>query len=156
MLIRKLRQERGWSQEQLSEMTDLSVRTIQRIEGGLNPSMETLRAIAGAFDTDVASLTTQAPDTESTSLRSVEEDQAIAYVQNIKGFYRHLGIYLAVISFLVVVNIIKSPQHLWVIWPAIGWGIGLALHGLRTFWRFKLFGSDWEKRMIKRHMEKNS
>ena len=34
LLIQKLRLQRGWSQEQLAELTGLSVRTIQRIERG--------------------------------------------------------------------------------------------------------------------------
>lgn len=34
MIIRKLRLQRGWSQEQLAELTGLSTRTIQRIERG--------------------------------------------------------------------------------------------------------------------------
>lgn len=32
MIVRKLRLQRGWSQEQLATLTGLSVRTIQRIE----------------------------------------------------------------------------------------------------------------------------
>ena len=34
MIVRKLRLQRGWSQEQLAEMSGLSTRTIQRIERG--------------------------------------------------------------------------------------------------------------------------
>jgi transcriptional regulator with XRE-family HTH domain len=42
LLIQKLRLQRGWSQEQLAELTGLSVRTIQRIERGQNPSASIL------------------------------------------------------------------------------------------------------------------
>jgi transcriptional regulator with XRE-family HTH domain len=34
--IKKIRLERHWSQEQLAEMSGLSIRTIQRIENGEN------------------------------------------------------------------------------------------------------------------------
>ncbi|WP_309247253.1 helix-turn-helix transcriptional regulator [Shewanella sp. VB17] len=34
MIVRKLRLQRGWSQEHLSQLSGLSVRTIQRIERG--------------------------------------------------------------------------------------------------------------------------
>jgi transcriptional regulator with XRE-family HTH domain len=37
MLIQKLRLQRGWSQEQLAELSGLSVRTIQRLEGDKLP-----------------------------------------------------------------------------------------------------------------------
>ena len=156
MIIRKLREERGWSQEQLSELSDLSVRTIQRIEGGHKPSMETLRALAAAFDTDVASLTTQAADTASNALRSVEEDEAIAHVRNIKHFYRHLFTYLVVIGFLFVLDLISSPRSFWVQYPAMGWGIAVALQGLRTYGRLKFFGREWEQRQIKKFLERKS
>jgi transcriptional regulator with XRE-family HTH domain len=34
MLVQKLRLQRGWSQQQLAELSGLNVRTIQRIEKG--------------------------------------------------------------------------------------------------------------------------
>jgi len=154
MIIKKLRQERGWSQEQLSELSDLSVRTIQRIEGGQKPSMETLRALAAAFDTDVASLTTQAADTTSNSIRSVEEDEAIAHVQNLKDFYKHLLTYLVVIGLLFFIDLTTSPHSFWVQWPAMGWGIAVALQGLKTYGRLRFFSREWEQRQIKKHMER--
>ena len=46
MILRKLRLQRGWSQEQVAELTDLSVRTIQRIERGGQPSLESAKALA--------------------------------------------------------------------------------------------------------------
>jgi DNA-binding XRE family transcriptional regulator len=36
MIVQKLRIQRGWSQEQLAELTGLRARTIQRIERGRN------------------------------------------------------------------------------------------------------------------------
>lgn len=53
MLIRKLREDRGISQEQLAEKTQLSLRTIQRIEAGHRVSYASLRALAAAFDFNV-------------------------------------------------------------------------------------------------------
>ena len=47
MIIRKLRLKRGWSQEQLAGMSGLSVRTIQRIERGQGPGLESLKSLAG-------------------------------------------------------------------------------------------------------------
>jgi class 3 adenylate cyclase len=48
-------------------------------------------------------------------------------------FYRHLGAYLAVIAFLLVINILSYQGVLWFYWPALGWGLGLYLHGLKVF-----------------------
>lgn len=155
MIIRKLRQERGWSQEQLSELSGLSVRTIQRIERGHHPSMETLKALAAAFDTDVARLTTRALDAAPASLRSARDDRAIAYVQRVKKFYTQLLTYLVVIGFLTVINLVQTPHHLWVLWPATGWGLAIVLQGLNMYGRLNFFGAAWEKRQIVKHMERN-
>lgn len=48
-LVKLLREVKKWSQEQLAELSGLSVRTIQRIEGGAPSDLDTRRAIARAF-----------------------------------------------------------------------------------------------------------
>jgi transcriptional regulator with XRE-family HTH domain len=53
MLIRKLRQDIGISQEQLAETTQLSLRTIQRVEAGHRVSYASLRALATTFGINV-------------------------------------------------------------------------------------------------------
>ncbi len=50
--IRILRIQRGWTQEQLAEISGVSPRTIQRAETANGASFDTVRAIAGAFGTD--------------------------------------------------------------------------------------------------------
>lgn len=42
--VKQLRLQRAWSQEQLAELAGVSVRTIQRIENGDRPGLETLSA----------------------------------------------------------------------------------------------------------------
>lgn len=48
--LKKLRLNCGWSQERLAGISGLSLRTIQRIENGENPSLESQLAIATAFN----------------------------------------------------------------------------------------------------------
>ncbi|MBR0868021.1 transcriptional regulator with XRE-family HTH domain [Bradyrhizobium diazoefficiens] len=50
MLIQKLRLQRGWSQEQLAQLSGLSVRTIQRLERGQPASNESLKALGAVFE----------------------------------------------------------------------------------------------------------
>lgn len=57
MLVKKLRVERKWSQEQLATLSGLSVRTIQRVESGQSASMETLKSLASVFDVEISKLT---------------------------------------------------------------------------------------------------
>ena len=155
MIVRKLRLEKGWSQEQLAEISGLSVRTIQRIERGQNPSLESLKSLAAVFETEVSELKMEAVMSNQAKI-SVEEEQAIIYVRDIKGFYTHLIIYIAVVGGLFALNITRSPNHLWAIWPAIGWGIGVLFHALNVYEVFNVFGVDWEKRQIKKRLNRNS
>jgi transcriptional regulator with XRE-family HTH domain len=62
--IRRLRQARCWTQEQLASAAQLDVRTIQRAEGGQLIAAETLQAIAGAFDEPLESLSLPPIDLE--------------------------------------------------------------------------------------------
>ncbi len=153
MLVRKLRLERGWSQEQLATLSGLSVRTIQRIERGATPGLESLNALAAVFEVDIEQL----KHGESSSSWSLEEQQVYEQVKEIKGFYSHLISYVAVIAMLFVINLIVSPGYIWAIWPMLGWGIGLTIHGLNTFEVMNLFGADWERKQVeKRLADKNS
>ena len=49
------------------------------------------------------------------------------------GFYVHVSVYAAVMTLLVLINLMSSPGTLWFIWPLIGWGFAVALHGVRVF-----------------------
>ncbi|MEE4637441.1 MAG: DUF805 domain-containing protein [Wenzhouxiangella sp.] len=54
--LRELRTARQWSQEQLSKLTGLNLRTIQRLESGAKISSESLRALAAVFEVPAESL----------------------------------------------------------------------------------------------------
>jgi len=56
MILKELRISRHFSQEQIAQMSGLNVRTIQRIESGKNPSIESLKFIASALDVGVSTL----------------------------------------------------------------------------------------------------
>ena len=75
-------------------------------------------------------------------------------VEEIKGFYGNLIAYIVVNTGFVVLNLITSPKHLWFFWPMIGWGIGLAFHGMKVFNYMPFLGKDWEERKIKEFMDK--
>jgi transcriptional regulator with XRE-family HTH domain len=53
LLIKELRTKKGLTQEELADLTELSVRTIQRIENGeVDPRAYTLQMISKALDVD--------------------------------------------------------------------------------------------------------
>lgn len=57
MILRKLRDKKQWSQEQLAHVSGLNVRTIQRVESGKKASLETLKCLAAVFEVDISKLT---------------------------------------------------------------------------------------------------
>jgi len=143
MIVRKLRLQRGWSQDQLATLTGLSVRTIQRIEQGQQPGLESLKALASVFELDVAQLDgTQQQERE---MRGNE-------VEGLKGFYYHIFSYVLVICGLFVINYLSNPGYIWAWWPALGWGLGLISHAINLFQPFKLFGPEWERRQIEKRL----
>ena len=73
-------------------------------------------------------------------------------VAALRGFYRHLGVYVIVNMGLFLINMAVSPETLWFIWPLMGWGIAIVLHALRVFGG--AFGSNWEEKKIDELMKK--
>ena len=154
MLIQKLRLQRGWSQEQLADLSGLSVRTIQRLERGQTASVESLKALGAAFEIDFSDLKEPDMSTVTSQSQSVHADEALAmaHVRKLKGFYMHLALYVIIISFLAVVNLMTYRHHLWFIWSALGWGIGILLHGLRVFDRIPFLNGDWERQQVEKYL----
>ncbi|MBL4601039.1 MAG: helix-turn-helix domain-containing protein [Rhizobiaceae bacterium] len=157
MIIRKLRMDKGFSQEQLAGMAGVSTRTLQRIERGANASPETLKCLAAVLETDFTILKKEQtmPTENATVLPELQPDEreAMEYVRDIKAFYTHAIQYGVVMVGLTILNIVTSPGYFWAIWPALGWGIGLAAHGLSVFEIINFFGNDWEKRQIERRLD---
>lgn len=151
MLIRKLRLDRGWSQEQLAQMAGISTRTLQRAERGKQASLETLKCLAAVLGVEHSDLTEEAQMNSNNISR--EERLAMEYVDDLRSFYYHLMIYVIVILGLAIMNLIISPSELWFYWPALFWGIGLAIHAIGTFRILPFFGPEWEKRQFDKRVE---
>ena len=46
------------------------------------------------------------------------------------GLIHHALVYAVVILGLVILNLATSPHALWFVFPAVAWGVALALHAL--------------------------
>ena len=117
MLIKKLRQEKGFSQEQLAGITNLSTRTIQRIEKSDSGSLESLSAIALVFDLSYSELQ------EKIKNSSIIDEEKNLESNILKD--KKIIIFVLVNSLLFLINIITSPNTIWFIYPLLGWGIPL-------------------------------
>mgnify|MGYP000464311105 CR=1 FL=1 len=141
--IKKLRLERHWSQDQLAEMSGLSIRTIQRIENGENAGLESLKSLAAVFETNIAD---SDKNEEIKQIRKEEE-----YVQNVKGFYKLLAvaIFSLVVPFIIAVN--DSSNWNVFLWILLSWGVLLGIYSLNVF---DFFGEDWKRKMINKKFKK--
>jgi len=159
MIVRKLRLQRGWSQEQLAQMSGLSVRTIQRVERGKKAGLESLKSLAAVFEVDLTQLHEE-PEMNNQDLSlnennmTWEEQKALEYVRDVKGFYSHLFTFAIVIAALFILNLVMTPGYLWVFWVVFGWGIGIVSHGVAVFELFSFFGPDWEKRQVEKRLKR--
>ena len=154
MLVRKLRLRRGWSQEQLAQMSGLSVRTVQRIERNESGSVESLKSLAAVFEVEFTSLIRENEMTNEADKIYADEEIVIQQVKEIKGFYTHLVQFVVIVSALAFINHMTSPGHYWVIWVIVGWGAGIIAHGLTAFEVFSIFSASWERRQIEKRINR--
>lgn len=60
--------------------------------------------------------------------------KALERLEAVKGFRIHLTVYVAVIGFLAAIWLTTGGGYFWPVWPALGWGLGLALHLASLSW----------------------
>jgi XRE family transcriptional regulator, regulator of sulfur utilization len=149
MIVRKLRLQRGWTQEHLAELTGLSVRSIQRLERGQTGSLESMNALAAVFEVDRSVFKSGDNPMSNTSPITADEENAIQYVKGVKEFYSHVFMYLI---FVAAFGFFMGFKHPLILWGSIGWGIGLVVHGLNVFEVVNIFGPKWEKKQIEKRL----
>ncbi len=74
-------------------------------------------------------------------------------VEEKKGFFIHLAIYICVNILLVIIWAFPAGGgYPWFFWPLGGWGIGILFDFLRVF----VFSrpSNWERREIEKEVER--
>lgn len=59
------------------------------------------------------------------------------------GWYIHASVYTLVNLLLVTLS--ASSGRYWAVFPALGWGLGLLVHGVVVF---RLVGGHWHERMV--------
>lgn len=90
--------------------------------------------------------------TQETFIKDKRYQKAKEKVEAIKGFYGNLLAYLIVIPFLAWLNY-RTTSFPWVVFPMLGWGLGLLLHGMEVYGYNPLWGKRWEERKLRELME---
>lgn len=152
-MIRKLRLEKGWSQEELAHFSGLSVKSIQRAEKGNNISVETLKSLAAVFEIDFNQLKEKQEMSFEDKL-NIDEKELLKDIRAKKGFYLHAINFFIVMSGLFLINYIFMGGYKWVWWVLFGWGVGLASHALEAFGVRGFFSRDWEKKQLEKKLNR--
>lgn len=86
-------------------------------------------------------------------------------VDELKGFYMHLTIYIVVNTFISAIKIVHSLGDgasfseaffnfgIFAVW--FFWGIGVFFHGVKVFSYNPILGKDWEQKQIQKFMDKD-
>lgn len=68
------------------------------------------------------------------------------------GWYVHALVYVAVNAAMFIASAYGLRQRPWTMYPALGWGLGLALHGIAVFLLGN--GSSLRERMVQQERER--
>lgn len=67
-------------------------------------------------------------------------------------FRIHLYVFIAVMGLLAFIDLSTSPEGIWFIWPLLGWGIGVIIHGLTVYYGPERL--NIKEKMIEKEMKK--
>ncbi len=116
--VRELRNKRGWSQDQLSASSGLSLRTIQRVEAEGNISRESKVCLAATFDIDLSEL-------DFVGTLKTNTDSVVKYKPN------KIVISLGLLSFIIsVVGYLFFTEPSYIFLIANMFGIFAIMHSL--------------------------
>jgi 2TM domain len=76
-------------------------------------------------------------------------EAAVKRLEAKRDFNIHVAIYAIVNVMLVVIWAVSGRGYFWPIWPILGWGVAVVIHGWMTFLQKPITEDD-----IRREMEK--
>ena len=94
-------------------------------------------------------MTTDSNDRLTEQERRARARQRVA---EIKGFYTHLIIFVAVLVLLFAIDA-STGGNWWVQWVFLGWGIGILAHAFAVFFTPPKFIERWQERKIREYMD---
>ena len=152
MNIRELRKQKYWSQDQLAQMSGLSIRTIQRIERDQKAGLESLKALSAVFDIEISELQREAVD--AAGIITAEQNDQVrkeAYAEGVKGVYKLAG--LAIFSLISTFVFVVDDTTGWgfIGLMAVSWAVIIGVYALNTF---DLFGDEWKSKIWARKSQR--
>ncbi len=140
--------------EVLKKGSGVGLRNIQQRYHILSDKTVDIQKTKEAFSVSLPILTKKISimETQQTYIQDKRYLKAKERVEAIKGFYGNLTAYCIVIPILAWLNF-KTTDFVWVIFPSLGWGFGLLMHGMEAYGYNPLWGKRWEEKKIRELME---
>ena len=71
-----------------------------------------------------------------------------------KGFYWHMFIFVITMLFIIVMNLTLTPHFWWFLFALGGWGIGILIHYVVVFGipGSKVLSRNWEKQQLEKEI----
>lgn len=138
----------------VKKSSGVGLTNIQQRYGILTDKRVRISKTTSDFSVQLPMLTKRvsAAETQKVYLEDKRYEKAKERVEKIKGFYGNLTSYCIVIPILVFINM-RTTSFPWSLFPALGWGFGVAAHGFEAFGYSFLFGKNWEQRKMREFME---
>ncbi len=138
----------------VKKSSGVGLTNIQQRYGILTDKRVQINKTATEFSVSLPILTKQVTTTETQEVYIEDKryEKAKERVDAIKGFYGNLTSYCIVIPILIFINY-NTTDFPWAIFPALGWGFGVTVHGLQAFGVNPLFGKGWEERKMREFMD---
>ncbi len=117
----------------------------------------------GITHDDLVNIAQQSGITQDQLERAIEEQETLGELETARSewlrrhrqeFFGHLRAYLITIFMLMMINLATTRSYPWFIWPALGWGIGIAFHASDTFFVSQEKIDRGAQRLLKRKMRK--
>jgi transcriptional regulator with XRE-family HTH domain len=159
--MKSLRLEKRWSQEQLAQLSDLNVRTIQRVEKGESIGTETLKSLAAVFEISTDELICAIDNEKNLQTKGdanmikdhSQQNKAKEKVKSIKYFYTFSALLIAIFLLFMLPNYNDGEN----LGPLIVVFLSFcALIAGLAFQVFQPFGEEWEKEKISQILNKKS
>jgi transcriptional regulator with XRE-family HTH domain len=157
--LKSLRLKKHWSQEELAQMSNLNVRTIQRVEKGESVGVETLKSLAAVFEISTDELKhaierEKQPSQQNnvdTKDNNTDRAKALEKVKSIKYFYAFTA-FLAANFLLFMLPSYNDGENLGPL-VAVFVSFSAMIIGYAIY-VFQPFGEDWEKRKVSQLLKK--
>ncbi|CAH0540139.1 helix-turn-helix domain-containing protein [Vibrio marisflavi] len=130
--VKRHRLKHAWTQEQLAEICSVNVRTVQRVEKQGQASLETKKALAGAFNLTVEKLTT-AESFEQPKSQTTNQINEPYWKSRVRAFSKNAFTLALAFSGVFLMNYIFYPEKTWNYhWSAI-WAVVIVVIEIRAF-----------------------